>query len=231
MAEFKISRFRYTWKDQWTSAEEYNRDDVVFYQGSSWVCIRQHTADIFSEDLIFVPPGNTEVAPAWVKMTDGQQFDGNWSNNTLYEPGTLVRIGGNIYLCLVSHTSSSTFNLDIINWEVFAVGSNFRNTWETNVRYNVGDVIRYNGYTYQCIFEHVSSDEEDGIVVGIIDAEDNPIFDDSTSEAWKPVVENYYYAGEFQLDVKYKKNDLVKYGGSILKCIFEHTSGTQSLGQ
>ena len=35
MAEFKITRFRYIWKDQWTSNEEYNRDDVVFYQGSS----------------------------------------------------------------------------------------------------------------------------------------------------------------------------------------------------
>ena len=226
MAEFKISRFRYTWKDQWTAAEEYNRDDVVFYQGSSWVCIRQHTADVFSEDLIFVPPENTEVAPAWVKMTDGRQFNGDWSDDTLYEPGTLVRIGGNVYLCLISHTSSITFDLDIVNWEIFAVGLNFRNTWETNARYNIGDIVRYNGYTYQCIFEHISSDESDGIVVGIIEAEDNPAFEDSTSEAWKPVVENYYFAGNYQVGVKYKKNDLVKYGGSILKCIFEHTAGT-----
>ena len=29
MAEFKISRIRYTWRSGWTTAIVYNRDDVV----------------------------------------------------------------------------------------------------------------------------------------------------------------------------------------------------------
>jgi hypothetical protein len=50
MAEFRISRIRYTWRNQWTNGTAYNRDDVVSYGGSSWVCFRQHTASSFAAD-------------------------------------------------------------------------------------------------------------------------------------------------------------------------------------
>ena len=224
MAEFKITRFRYTWKDQWATADEYNKDDVVYYQGSSWVCVRQHTAGDFADDIAFTAPGDTNPSPAWRKMTDGRTFAGDWAAATIYEPGMLVKTGGNIYLCVASHTSSTNFNSDTIYWELFAVGSNFRNTWSASTRYRVGDIVRYSGYTYQCILEHVSSTNEEGIVVGVNDDDDEPDDNDSTSETWATVVENYSYVGEYRLATKYRKNDLVKYGGSILKCISEHIS-------
>jgi hypothetical protein len=91
MAEFKITRFRYTWKDQWSTADEYFRDDVVYYQGSSWVCLRQHTAGDFAGDIAFVASGDTNPSPAWRKMTEGRTFDGDWTAATLYEPGMLIR--------------------------------------------------------------------------------------------------------------------------------------------
>jgi hypothetical protein len=221
MAEFKITRFRYTWKDQWSASDVYYKDDVVYYQGSSWVCIRQHTASTFAADQSYTAPGDTNPSPAWVKMLDGQSFAGAWTSLTLYEPGVMVYAGGNVYLCITSHIASTNFNSDLINWELFAVGSNFRNEWTTAIRYRVGDVVRYNGYTYQCILEHVSGTVLDGIIVGNNDAED-----DSTAETWTVKVENYTYVGEYQSAIRYRKNDLVKYGGSILKCITEHTSTT-----
>jgi hypothetical protein len=224
MAEFKITRFRYTWKDQWVTADEYNKDDVVYYQGSSWVCLRQHTAGDFANDIAFTAPGDTNPSPAWRKMTNGKTFSGDWTSSTRYDPGMLVKTGGNVYLCVTAHTSSTNFNSDTVYWELFAVGSNFRNNWSTNTRYRVGDVVRYNGYTYQCTLEHVSSTVEEGIVVGVNDGDDEPADNDSTTETWSTVVENYSYVGEYQQSIKYRKNDLVKYGGSILKCIFEHTS-------
>ena len=219
MAEFKISRFRYTWEGPWTTATAYNRDDVVYYRGSAWVCIRQHTSSTFNADYTYVPPGETTAIPAWVKMTEGRAFIGPWTSNSVYEPNNLVSHGGNLYLCLVSHTSSTYFNTNINNWEVFAIGQNFRNNWAAATRYSVGDVIRYNGYTYQCVLEHTASSISNGIGAGNNDASD-----DSTSETWTIVVENYTYVGEYQSSIRYRKNDLVKYGGSILKCIIEHTS-------
>jgi hypothetical protein len=227
MAEFKITRFRYTWKGNWTALDDstlYYKDDVVFYQGSAWVCIRQHVPTVFNTNQSYIAPGDTNPSPAWTKMAEGRLFKGNWTSSTIYEPGTLVYAGGNVYLCVISHTSSTNFNSDLIRWELFATGSNFRNEWMPSTRYRAGDVIRYNGYTYQCILEHDSSTEEEGIVVGVNDDDDEPTDNDSTAETWKSVVNNYFYAGEYEEDVKYRKNDLVKYGGSILKCIKEHTA-------
>ena len=226
MAEFKITRFRYIWKNEWTTTDEYFKDDVVYYQGSSWVCVRQHTASTFAADQSYTAPGDTNPSPAWTKMTEGRVFDGPWTAETLYEPGMLVYVGGNVYLCVTSHTASANFNSDLIRWELFAVGSNFRNTWTAATRYRVGDVARYNGYTYQCILEHTSGTTTEGIDVG-----DNNNDDDSTFETWKIVVENYTFVGTYQSNTRYRKNDLVKYGGSILKCTVEHLSSAIILNE
>ena len=221
MAEFKITRFRYTWKDEWSTADVYNKDDVVYYRGSAWVCIRQHTSTVFNDDQTYTAPGDTNVSPAWTKMSDGKEWLGDWADGIRYDAGILVRTGGNVYLCVSSHISSTNFNSDLINWEVFAVGSNFRNEWTTSTRYRIGDVIRYNGYTYQCTLEHVSGLLSEGISVG-----NNDLVDDSTAETWSTLVENYSYVGSYNTGIRYRKNDLVKYGGSILKCITEHTSSS-----
>ena len=157
MAEFKITRFRYTWQGEWdTSVTTYYKDDVVHYNGSAWVCIRQHSPSTFNADQIYTVSGETSPSPAWTKMSDGRKWAGDWAATTLYEPGSIVYAGGNLYLCTASHTSASNFNTDSANWDLLAVGSNFRNEWNSAQRYKVGDVIRYNGYTYICTTEHLS---------------------------------------------------------------------------
>ena len=218
MAEFKISRFRYTWEGNWATAVTYNRDDVVYYSGSAWVCIRQHNSSTFNADLTYIPAGETLATPAWVKMLEGRAFRGPWVTNTLYQPNEFVEHGGNLYLCTVSHTSATYFNTNINNWEVFATGHDFLNTWTPATRYLVGDVVRYNGYTYQCTLEHVAGS------LGI-DFSDYQPTDDSTSETWQTVIENYTYVGNYNGETRYRKNDLVKFAGSLLKCVVEHTSG------
>jgi len=221
MAEFKITRFRYTWTGNWDTnySSLYNKDDVVFYQGSAWVCIRQHNPTVFADDQAFTSPGDTNASPAWTKMADGRKWLGNWQSSTQYDPGVIVVAGGNLYLCITAHQSSTNFNTNADKFEILATGSNFRNTWTADTRYQVGDAVRYNGYTYQCVLEHVSGTLSQGVIVG-----NNDTVDDSTAETWSVIVENYTYVGEYQTSTRYRQNDLVKYGGSILKCIIEHTS-------
>ena len=220
MAEFKITRFRYTWTGDWdTNVATYFKDDVVYYRGSSWVCIRQHSPTVFATDQSYTPAGETNAVPAWTKTTEGREFLGPWTSDTRYDPGMLVVDGGNLYLCIVSHQSSTNFNTNADKFEIFATGINFRNTWAAGLRYKVGDAVRYNGYTYQCTLEHTSGTVSEGIIVG-----NNDSIDDSTAETWAILVENYTYVGEYQTSTRYRQNDLVKYGGSILKCITEHTS-------
>ena len=38
MAEFKLDRFKYTWKGQWTQSTEYLKDDIIYNGGKSYVC-------------------------------------------------------------------------------------------------------------------------------------------------------------------------------------------------
>ena len=223
MAEFKISRFRYTWQGDWSAASvAYNRDDVVYHNGSAWVCIRQHTSAVFDDAQTYTAAGDTNPSPAWIKMAEGREWLGQWTGpGQRYDLDTLIVAGGNLYLCISSHLSAANFNSDLLKWDLLATGYNFRNAWAANQRYRVGDVIRYNGYTYQCILEHTSGSAAEGAGVGNNDADA-----DSTAETWSTVVENYQYVGEWLALGIYRKNDLVKYGGSILKCLQDHSATT-----
>ena len=53
MAEFKLDRFKYSWKGDWTTGTDYKRDDIVRVGGKSYVCIVTHiAASNFYVDLL-----------------------------------------------------------------------------------------------------------------------------------------------------------------------------------
>jgi len=221
MAEFKISRLRYTWRSGWVTAIVYNRDDVVRYGGQTWVCVRQHTASAFQTDQEYLAdPQDSEFTPAWRKMTDGVAWRGNWQTATLYNPGDITLYGGKLYLAVTSHTSGSTFAANADKWAEYADAYNWANVWTPTTRYGVGDVVRYNGNTYKCIIEHTSGTNDDGTEIGNNDGDD-----DSTLENWEILHEGIEYVGSWSDATRYRPNDLVKYGGSILRVTKGHTSG------
>jgi hypothetical protein len=221
MAEFKISRIRYTWKDEWApDSTTYNKDDVVRYGGSTWICLRQHTASTFEADQNYIANQNdTQPTPAWLKMTDGYEWKAAWVSTTLYDSGDIVLYGGVIYLCVTSHTSQSTFDASLSNWAVYLSADNWRLEWTPATRYGIGDVVRYNGIVYRCIVGHTSSTTALGLEIGNNDTED-----DSVGELWQVYYEGIEYRGVWITTTRYRRNDLVKYGGSILRCITGHVA-------
>ena len=222
MAEFKISRIRYNWKNVWNSGTSYNRDDVVRYGGSTWICQRQHTASTFAANqAYFASETDTQPTPTWVKMTDGYVWRGPWTTTpTLYNPGDIALHGGVIYLCVTSHTSTSTFDANIANWAVYLSADNWRTSWTPATRYGIGDVVRYNGIAYRCIVGHTSSTTALGLEIG-----NNDNQDDSTGELWQVYYEGIQYiSGGWTAGIRYRKNDLVKYGGSVLRCVIGHVA-------
>ena len=223
MAEFKISRLRYKWRGNWTTAS-YNKDDVVRYGGSSWVCIRQHTATVFLTDQNYTPAGYTAAEPAWTKMTDGHSWQGEWvasANGTLYNPGDLVRYAGNVYLCVTSHSRTENFSTNADNWSVYSELLNFRGNWAPATRYGLGDVIRYGARVYKCVVEHTSSTVENGL-----EASGYDLLQDSTLESWEVYYDNVEFKGQWTASTRYKANDLVLINGSIFKCHTHHTSAS-----
>ena len=221
MAEFKISRIRFTWRNTWVTATVYNRDDIIRYGGSTWICQRQHTASTFAADQTYLAnPGDSAPSPAWLKMTDGYAWRGPWTTPTLYNPGDIALYGGVIYLCVTSHTSTSTFDDNIADWAVYLSADNWRSAWAPATRYGIGDVVRYNGIAYRCIVGHTSSTTALGLEIGNNDAQD-----DSTGELWQVYYEGIQYiAGGWTAGTRYRPNDLVKYGGSILRCTVGHVA-------
>ena len=220
MAEFRISRIRYTWRNSWTTATAYNRDDVIRFGGATWICQRQHTASAFAADQTYLANENdTAPSPAWFKMTDGYAWRATWAGTTLYNPGDLALYGGVIYLCVTSHTSSATFVVGSSNWAVYLSADNWRSTWVPATRYGIGDVVRYNGIVYRCIVEHTSGTAAQGLEVG-----NNDTQDDSTGELWQVSYEGIAYVGEWTTATRYRPNDLVKYGGSVLRCVVGHVA-------
>ena len=222
MAEFKISRIRYTWKGEWApDSTTYNKDDVVRYGGSTWICLRQHTASTFEDDqAYFALPSDTQPTPAWLKMTDGYAWRGTWASTTLYDSGDIVLYGGVIYLCVTSHTSQAVFDTNIADWAVYLSADNWRTSWTPATRYGIGDIVRYNGIVYRCIIGHTSGTTEQGLEIG-----NNDDQDDSTGELWQEIYLGVERVGVWTSVTRYRKNDLVKYGGSLLRCIEGHTSG------
>lgn len=213
MAEFKISRIRYTWRNNWVSTTEYIKDDVVRYGGSTWVCIRQHTAAAFATDQTFLANINdTDPSPAWTKMADGYAWRGAWASaGTLYNPGDISLYGGVLYLCVTSHSSGSTFEANDSAWAVYTSLHNWSNEWEESTRYGIGDIVSYNGVVYRCINEHGSDSVANGL--------------EANQSDWQVVHSGIEYVGVWEEATRYRPNDLVKYGGSILRCVTGHTSG------
>ena len=223
MAEFKISRIRYTWRNDWNTSTSYNRDDVVKYGGSSWICIRQHTSSTFNNDQAFLAnEGDTDFSPAWLKMTDGFEYRGEWQASTLYNLGDIVLYGGTLYLNLTSYTSSSIFDEGIANWAIYATSIKWNGDWEPTTRYGIGDVVRYGGNTYICVSGHTSPDATNGLEAG-----NNDDIEDSTLETWAVYFAGVDFKGDYSpLTVRYKPDDLVLYNGTVLRCIEGYTSAT-----
>tara|TARA_R110000851_G_scaffold4487_11_gene18297 strand:+ start:2697 stop:8285 length:5589 start_codon:yes stop_codon:yes gene_type:complete len=211
MAEFKISRLRYTWKSTWTTATAYTIDDVVEYSGSSYIALRGHTSTNFKADVDYIASGETINRPAWVKMADGRAFKNAWAGSTVYYPGDIVDDGGNLWIAVTGHTSTADFNTDVANWAIFVAGNDWGNVWTVATRYGVGDIINYGGIVYRCNTAHTSAAT---LALGLEDDQFN----------WTTYYYGVTYKGEYAEDTRYKAQDLVKRGGALLRVLTPHTT-------
>ena len=214
MAEFKLERFKYTWKGEWAADTSYKRDDIVRVGGKSYVCVVTHVSNSsFRTDLNAILPGSIppQPQPKWIVMTSATSFQGDWAQSTDYNLGDVVLYNGSLWDCVVSHTSAD-FAVDIDNWTIFAQTSSFVGDWAAGTSYAPGAVVKYNGNAHKCINAHVAQST----------LEDN-------SNDWTLYFEGIEIQNDWQPSTEYRVNDLVKYGGTVFRCIETHTSNTTNL--
>ena len=225
MADFRLDRLKFRWVGVWNGDPEttYIKDDVVEFNGKTYVCLIGHSpTGFFYDDLTPIVPSYETSLPKWELMFDGQRWVGNWSPNTIFVEGNIVNYKGYVYRCIEAHSSPINPNLgiqaDILKWELVAKGANWTNIWEVNTYYDLGDVITYNGYTYICNIRHRSASTAS---IGL-EADQSKWTLVNTSQSWQ---------GDWTVSTRYRYADIVRYGGIMYQCILGHTSAaTAALG-
>jgi len=219
MAEFKLSRFRYTWRGEWSSFSRYNPDDVVSYGGKVYVSLESHAANSnFYNDLNFfnndVPP---LLVPKWELMADGVSWLGDWQTDTFYNVGDIVKLGGTVYVCITGHTSVASendFTSQIANWTVQINSQDWKIAWQENTYYKINDIVRYGGTVYRCTVSHQSSDLSQGL--------------ESSAGFWTTVSLADDWKGLWETSTRFKARDLVQYGARVYRCEVGHTSAAST---
>jgi len=221
MSEFKISRLRFSWVGEWTDQRAYNKDEIVQFNGKAYVCLIPHTSNGFYDDL-------NNIEPKWELMMTGQTWKGVWQQFTQYALDNIVIFGGVVYKCNEQHLSGSIIDPDIDKWDVYAESKTWASEWTSSTTYGPGDIVNYGGSVYECIVSHVSADTD---LAGL--EADYTDVDDSTEKYWKLLQYGVSYRGEYvtsnqdSTEVRYKLNDVVKYGPSLFRCIWGHAPSVE----
>lgn len=215
MAEFKLGRIRFVYQGSWATGAQYSVDDVVTNGGKTYICVVSHTSSpLFATDLAIVPP-------KWKIVADGVQWRGDWTPTTYYNSGDLVKYGGIVYQCNTAHTSGTYVSptwlgleADSVRWDTFATTTDWKGAWNTSTRYKKNDVVSYGGFVYLCKTYHISnSSATSGL--------------EADASNWDTFNAGIVYLGAWNPStVRYKQNDVVKYGADLWICTTYHTSSS-----
>jgi hypothetical protein len=216
MAEFRLERFKYNWKGDWAADVSYKRDDIVRVNGKSYVCIVTHVSSAkFVTDLTAILPGSIppQPQPKWTVMTSGREFVGDYAADVDYNLGDIVRNDGALWICTFSHTSTQAPS-EVAYWELFAAGVEFKGNWTTNTLYGPGAIVKYNGILYKSTAAHLSTSSVETDIAN-----------------WEVFNEGIEYRSDWSQGETYRKNDVIKYGGTIYRCTETHTASSASLDE
>jgi hypothetical protein len=127
------------------SPTRYKLNDIVKYGAGLWICTTQHTAGAtFAGD-----------AANWAQYVEGFEYENTWSGATAYQPGDVVRYGGNNYVAKTQHTNSNPLT-GTANWDLFSEGLSYQSDWANATSYKIGEVVKLNGYNYLAVADSPS---------------------------------------------------------------------------
>jgi hypothetical protein len=122
------------------SPTRYKLNDIVKYGAGLWICTTQHTAGAtFAGD-----------AANWAQYVEGLEYESTWSGATAYQPGDVVKYGGNNYVSKTQHTNSNPLT-GTTDWDLFAEGLSFQQSWAGGTSYKIGEVVTHGGNNYIAI--------------------------------------------------------------------------------
>jgi len=140
-----FSNYGFTFAGTYSPSVLYTKNTVVVYNNVYYANTTSSKNNL-PTDVSYWTEFTTEVPPGYGQANDIEVFVGGydltslWEQNTEYTVGDLITNGAYSYKCLISHTSSSSFNNDVDNWKLFI--GNIRLTKFPHSHHNM------NTYTY-----------------------------------------------------------------------------------
>jgi len=214
MAEFRLGRLKFNWRNAWTSSTAYVIDDIVRFGANSYVCVGNHTSQSLAANF-------TSDAAYWQLHTGGFESLGDWQATYAYVQDDIVKEGGNMYICTNQHTSSglsSQFqSVDLpANWKLFQEGLNFVGAYATNTYYGVNDVTLFGPREYRCTSSFQSPIDQmpstDGLAAG-----DDAFF--PPEQNFAQISAGYENRGAYIASERYQRGDIVEWKGSTYTAI------------
>jgi hypothetical protein len=134
------------WKGEWNDITAYERNDVVFFNGSSYVAVADNTDDAppSANWNMLAQQGSDTGVPGPVGIT----WRGTWSSATAYALRDGVTFDGTSYICTQAHTNHQPPNASY--WDVLAAeGGTGGNSPLTLTN---GDSVNLDGCQVVCSF-------------------------------------------------------------------------------
>jgi hypothetical protein len=226
----------YAWRDQWDYGTLYNVGDIVRYNGIVYLCNTTHVSAFnqLNIQIIDAVATGTLVTLTFAEQEQIPFVNGSTIVITGVSPstynGTFVVSnctttsvsfssvnedeyvsGGNIFF-----ESDAGLEADQLKWTSYARIDNWREDWELATRYRVNDIVKYNGIVYRCVEGHTS---DESLAAGL----------EVDDDKWEVLTLFEKWLADWTTDYRYRRNDIVKYGGIVYRCIEGHTSSETAL--
>ena len=184
MTVINLGNLKFTWKGVWAPSTAYNKDDIVKYGPSVYVCVDAHTsASVFVNN-----------AAKFEVMAEGLESAGVWSSATLYKKGQTVTYGGAVYIALQESTNQNPYT-ETLYWLKFVDGQQFEGDWNSATNYQKGDIVYYGGYLY-------------------VAKQNTQLNNPTNTTFWDVYVKGYETVGNWSAGIQYRPGDVVNYGGN-----------------
>ena len=140
------------WKGPWDSAIQYAQNDVVEYNGSSYIAVA-------SAPPIGQPPVSSQdwnlVAQAG---SPGLVWRGIWQDGS-YQVGDAVSYQGSSYIAIsMVQKGNPPPPQSLDKWQLLAaeglMGITWRGDWDSQTIYQLNDAVRYNNGTYASLIDN-----------------------------------------------------------------------------
>ena len=211
MADFRLGRLKFNWRNAWATNTAYVIDDIVKYGANTYVCKTNHTSAA-NENLFYSSDSSN-----WNLHTEGIVSKGEYlfsiTNGAQYwyKVNDVVKYGNTQYRCTTGHTAP-TSGFPSGNFETYVDGLKYENTFAASTVYQIGDIVTYGGYTYVSKTNHTSTATTPNA--------------DSTN--WSPLTTGYSNKGNWASGTAYAPGDVVRFGGYAYECILNSTGNKPS---